>query len=74
MAFSLFTTTCDSFAFLSSKVFSVPGHITPQNYVEFETTQVNIRPVFSFVFWFENVFSKLSLAKYHNLLKKSCVQ
>ena len=35
LPFSLFTATCASFAFLSGRVFSVLGHSTPQNHVEF---------------------------------------
>ena len=32
---SLFTATCAPFTFLSGRVFSVLGHSTPQNYIEF---------------------------------------
>ena len=43
LPFSLFTATCVSFTFLSSRVFSVLGQSTPRNYVEFWTSQVFIR-------------------------------
>ena len=32
---SLFTATCTPFTFLSGRIFSLLGHSTPQNYIEF---------------------------------------
>ena len=57
---SLFTAACASFAFLGSRVFLVPGHSTPPNYVESsQVLQVTIHELYSFVFWFKNDFLKV---------------
>ena len=61
--------TCASFAFLGSRVFSVLGHSTwPILNV---TSDHLCHTRMSFVFWFENGFLQVSLAKYHCLHKYS---
>ena len=55
LPFFLFTAACASFAFLSGSVFSVLGHSKYSVKLRsILTSQVIIREIYSFVFWFEN--------------------
>ena len=54
-------------AFLNGRVFSFLEYST-------QMSQVIIRVVYSFVFWFENGFLQVKPARYHCLHKKLCLQ
>ena len=65
LLFSLLIATCASFAFLNGRVFSVLGHSFERHKWSFVLYIVSFSALKIF-------FSKLSLAKYHCLHKKTC--
>ena len=62
------TATCASFASSMAEFFQFLDTVLREITQKFQTSQVIICAIYSFVFWFENVFLfKLGLAKYHCL-------